>query len=201
MFCPKCGKEMSDYQVCGSDIFLIHSPLDKPEYDPKTGEKLFHVLVNEFAEGYCKNWRHRELDGRKLFKQNVKYSDAIISEMKVIKEDQIVNGQVIIGKCTKLCCPHCGDTKPPSGGCFIATAVYGSAFAEEVVILRNFRDEILSSSKVGCIFIKLYYRISPPIANFIAEYDYLKTIIRKVIVAPTIMLARKLIQASDTTRQ
>ncbi|HXG64847.1 MAG TPA: CFI-box-CTERM domain-containing protein [Blastocatellia bacterium] len=46
-------------------------------------------------------------------------------------------------------------------GCFIATAAYGSAFAPEVLIFRQFRDEILLNSTKGRAFITFYYAISP----------------------------------------
>ena len=48
-----------------------------------------------------------------------------------------------------------------SGGCYIATYVYGSYDATEVLILRDFRDEKLLTNYVGTLFVKFYYKISP----------------------------------------
>lgn len=48
-----------------------------------------------------------------------------------------------------------------SGGCYVATAVYGSYDCPEVWTLRRFRDFQLEKSWYGRIFIKLYYAISP----------------------------------------
>jgi len=46
-------------------------------------------------------------------------------------------------------------------GCYIASAVYNSYDAPEVIILRNYRDQILTKSWVGLFFIKSYYIVSP----------------------------------------
>jgi len=49
-------------------------------------------------------------------------------------------------------------------GCFIATAVYGSANHPNVVRLRRFRDRHLETHFVGRLFCALYYRLSPRLA-------------------------------------
>jgi hypothetical protein len=67
---------------------------------------------------------------------------------------------------------------PPSGGCFIATAAYGTPMAEKIQILREFRDEYLLTNPLGQAMVGLYYRVSPPIAMFITEHPSLKPIAR-----------------------
>jgi len=63
-------------------------------------------------------------------------------------------------------------------GCFIATAAYGTPMAEEIQILREFRDEYLLTNPLGQALTDLYYRVSPPIAEFITEHPSLKPIVR-----------------------
>jgi len=65
-----------------------------------------------------------------------------------------------------------------SSGCFIATAAYGSLMEPHVQILRNFRDRFLSTNTPGKNFLNLYYKYSPPIADYIAQHDILRFIIR-----------------------
>ena len=64
------------------------------------------------------------------------------------------------------------------GGCFIATAAYGSMMEPHVKLLRDFRDKFLFNSALGKYFVRSYYTYSPPIADFIAKHDNLRTIVR-----------------------
>ncbi len=64
------------------------------------------------------------------------------------------------------------------GGCFIATAAYGSYFEDQVMILRQFRDEHLLNSSIGRAFVAAYYKTSPQIADFIADHEALKAMTR-----------------------
>jgi len=62
--------------------------------------------------------------------------------------------------------------------CFIATAAYGTPMAKEIEILREFRDKYLMTNPVGKGLVEFYYRVSPPIAEFITEHPSLKPIVR-----------------------
>jgi hypothetical protein len=64
------------------------------------------------------------------------------------------------------------------GGCFIATAAYGSSMEPHVKILREFRDRFLVTHYVGKTFIHLYTTVSPPVANFIANHDTIRFMVR-----------------------
>jgi hypothetical protein len=49
----------------------------------------------------------------------------------------------------------------PSGGCYIATMVYGDYDHPQVMVLRDFRDSYLDKREWGKRFIKFYYKHSP----------------------------------------
>lgn len=51
------------------------------------------------------------------------------------------------------------------GGCYIATAVYGSYDCPEVWTLRRYRDDRLAKSFGGRLFIRTYYAISPKLVK------------------------------------
>ena len=62
--------------------------------------------------------------------------------------------------------------------CFIATAAYASSMEPHVEILRKFRDRFLLNNIVGKAFVDFYYKYSPPIADFIANHDSLRAMVR-----------------------
>ena len=73
-------------------------------------------------------------------------------------------------------------------GCFIATAAYGSPTAEQIDILREFRDVVLLKSTVGSQFVALYYKLSPPVADFISGSSFLRTLVRELLVDPVVWM-------------
>jgi hypothetical protein len=70
------------------------------------------------------------------------------------------------------------DDGGSGGGCFIATAAYGSYLDPHVVTLRNFRDQHLLTNSIGTSFVEFYYRHSPPLAEYIRERETLKALVR-----------------------
>ena len=64
------------------------------------------------------------------------------------------------------------------GGCFIATAAFGSYMEPDVMVLREFRDNHLLTNGPGQKFVELYYKYSPPVADVIAKSELLRTAAR-----------------------
>jgi len=82
-------------------------------------------------------------------------------------------------------------TKTVKSGCFIATSVYGSYNLYQVVLLRNYRDNHLSNSKIGKGIINLYYKTSPPIAQYIHNKPKTIKILRNLVLNPVIRFISK----------
>lgn len=66
-------------------------------------------------------------------------------------------------------------------GCYIATAVYGSYDAPEVITLRRLRDETLRNSAFGRWFIRTYYRLSPPVAEKLKNAKRINAFVRSIL--------------------
>ncbi len=56
------------------------------------------------------------------------------------------------------------EQKKSDGGCFVATRVYGEMHPD-TVYLRQFRDTVLKRSLPGQVFIRLYKRVGPALAE------------------------------------
>lgn len=78
-----------------------------------------------------------------------------------------------------------------NGGCYIATAVYGSYDCPEVWTLRRFRDEWLSARFLGKVFINLYYRISPTVVRLFGKKKAFNSFWRTLLDRFTIYLNKK----------
>jgi hypothetical protein len=72
--------------------------------------------------------------------------------------------------------------------CFIATAAYGTPMTDEIQILRGFRDEYLLASAMGEALVGFYYRVSPPIAEFINGHPNLRPMVRSGL-APAVAMS------------
>jgi hypothetical protein len=83
--------------------------------------------------------------------------------------------------------------------CFIATAAYGSPMAEQVQMLRSFRDKYLLPCLLGKKLVSLYYTAGKPAAQFIESHPSLKRPVR-IILYPMVGLAWLLLSANAFTK-
>jgi thermitase len=75
--------------------------------------------------------------------------------------------------------PHSASSSK-GGGCFIATAAYGSPLAGQVRLLSAFRDRWLANP-VGRPLVAAYYRLGPAPARYISERSWLPPLVRVVL--------------------
>jgi M6 family metalloprotease-like protein len=81
------------------------------------------------------------------------------------------------------------------GGCFIATAAYGSVMEPEVELLREYRDRYLKPRAWGRLLLRLYYKLSPTPAAFIADRPLLKGFVRAAL--HPIVVATRSVQGKE----
>lgn len=65
-------------------------------------------------------------------------------------------------------------TSTSSGGCYVATAVYGSYDCPQVWTLRRYRDNTLGATWYGRLFIRTYYAISPTLVKWFGHTKWFK---------------------------
>ena len=115
-------------------------------------------------------------------------SGKIVAYYDVIKMRDVWDA---CGKCTNGWIYSESDTSKKKK-CFIATAAFGNYNAPEVIYLSTFRDATLSQSVFGRSFIRAYYVVSPPFAAIIAKSDFLRSVVRKLLLQPMIFLLKQI---------
>lgn len=95
--------------------------------------------------------------------------------------------------------PESTAATPPArggggGGCFIATAAYGSYLHPKVAELRDFRDRFLLTNAPGRLFVSLYYRLSPPVAEVIGKHEWMRGAARGLLL-PVILAVEQPVAA------
>jgi tetratricopeptide (TPR) repeat protein len=73
------------------------------------------------------------------------------------------------------------NSSTSSGGCYVATCVYGSYDCPEVWTLRHFRDNELSSLWLGRCFIRVYYAVSPKIVELLGNKKWFSKLWKPII--------------------
>lgn len=74
------------------------------------------------------------------------------------------------------------------GGCFVATAAYGSALDPHVGTLRGFRDRWLLTNAPGRAFVDWYYGWSPQAAERLRQHDLARAAVRFALTPVVLVL-------------
>ncbi|HAG91082.1 MAG TPA: hypothetical protein DCL41_04385 [Bdellovibrionales bacterium] len=84
-------------------------------------------------------------------------------------------------------------TKTSRGPCFLATAVFeNEPYAVELMVFRKFRDQHLRTHVLGKQFIWAYYKMSPPLADWIRRRPFLKQLLRPTLKKLSLLLIKHL---------
>ena len=122
------------------------------------------IAVGEKREGFVDGiWYNRTITNAKIARVDVKYMDD--SEERFSASDLTDDTQV-------------NSAVSKSGGCYVATAVYGSYDCPQVWTLRRYRDDILAKNWYGRAFIHLYYAFSPTLVKWFGKTEWFKNMWR-----------------------
>lgn len=66
------------------------------------------------------------------------------------------------------------SSRSSSGGCYVATCVYGSYDCPQVWTLRRFRDTKLASTWYGRAFVRTYYAVSPALVRWLGDTTWFR---------------------------
>jgi len=66
--------------------------------------------------------------------------------------------------------------------CFVATAIFENPNAQEVQLLRTYRDRFLRKTTMGMYFIQAYYIYGPLCATFVKKISSLKWLLKRVFI-------------------
>lgn len=77
--------------------------------------------------------------------------------------------------------PTTSKNTDSSGGCYVATSIYGSYDCPEVWALRRYRDYKLSRSYIGRLFVKVYYATSPTLVKWFGNSKCFKLLIKPIL--------------------
>ncbi len=106
---------------------------------------------------------------------NTSYESLYSNEISVVINEELFNTALANG----------------GGQCFIATAAFGTPLEKDVLSLCKFRDNYLLNNEYGLKFVKLYYRLSPPIAGYIRSRRWAKALTR-IFLRPIVVVVEKI---------
>jgi polyhydroxybutyrate depolymerase len=150
----------------------IYSDGEYMFFYPGTGDTVIDLVATPFSS----NWEFVNWTGDVSTIDNVTAATTTITITPDRDYEIMANFQLV------------SEEEPPSAGCFIATAAYGTPTATQLDVLREFRDDVLLESTVGSRLVDFYYRTSPPIANFISEHGVVRTLVRELLIDPIVWL-------------
>lgn len=124
------------------------------------------ISIRIVDDVYCDNWIKNN-------QQNTIQQDSI--QQNTIKKDTIQQNNIQRNNTS-----YNASNNKNQKNCFIASYVYGiDSF--EANVLRAWRDDCLSQSILGRLFVKSYYKVSPGLVFISSRFYFFDMIIKKIL--------------------
>ena len=162
-------KRQQKFTVLNKSISVINDYFEVSTEDKEAVlRSICDAIIKMFSVTYVYNTQAGAGVGGNQWQKNILNGtkDAFITELKQIAEkhdDAYI--QELITKMNGL---------QTAGGCYVATAVYGSYDCPQVWTLRRFRDYTLAETWYGRAFIRTYYAISPTLVKWFGHTEWFK---------------------------
>ena len=137
-------------------------------------DQKFPQLYEQNKQLYAKAWKQ----GVKFHEDCVNYLPNSSEGRKIINDYKSKIKRVDTNYSTSSTSNTNTNSSEKSGGCYVATAVYGSYDCPQVWTLRRFRDNQLAKTWYGRGFIHTYYAISPIIVKWFGNTEWFKKLWR-----------------------
>ena len=118
-------------------------------------------------------------DGWNFYAKNSKLAN--VDSRNIVVKMIDMNNEIIKKHDSTYSSPGLHAPKASSGGCYVATAVYGSYDCPQVWTLRRYRDDVLAETWYGRAFIRAYYAISPTMVKWFGDADWFRGITKPTL--------------------
>ncbi len=150
------------------------------DIDPEDQEARLKVQSAQFKlGGYKLDWQNiRKIHTYVASGQKI----AAIKEFRELTGADLKTSKDIIDELVvdpRLVDPESIKQEGKKGACYIATAVYGSYDAPEVLLFRSFRDRVMLRSWWGKPLVRIYYFCSPPLAKRLKNMPRINGLVRR----------------------
>jgi hypothetical protein len=114
-----------------------------------------------------------------------------IQAVKALEQGSKLSGQKITSDNIKTGAGNLRIESKTGATCFVATAAYGDPDHEDVVFLRQYRNNTLKKTVLGRAFIATYWKVGPVLAKPVKANAGLQRIIRRLLGSVVVWLRSK----------
>jgi hypothetical protein len=132
------------------------------------------------------DWTSKPMDGT-----HAEVLTGLASQTGYEFKAQLRHITVIEGVINRFCTARAPGVGLGDVPCPVTIAAYATPTAERLHVLRELRDGVLLRSAMGSQSVELYYQLGPPLADFITGNEFLRTLVRQVLVDPLIWILDK----------